>query len=193
MVAKVLAFGLLAVLVAVPGCGRDEGATGEDEAQEGTTQAQESSDVGTEEGKMPPPFSLPDLDGNEVTLADYEGKVVVLDLWATWCPPCRQEIPFLIELYEEHKNAGLVVVGVGLDEGGAGVLRPYVEQNGITYPILVGNRDVGQAYGLRGIPTTFILDRNGRIASKHVGFAPEIGETMREEVARLLGGAGGEV
>ena len=184
----------IALLVALPGCGgRDEQAAEEGTAQEGTTQVEQSSDVGTTEGKLPPSFELPDLSGNVVTLADYEGKVVVLDLWATWCPPCRVEIPFLVELYEEHKDAGLVVVGIGLDVGGADVLKPFVEQNGITYPILVGNRDVGQAYRLQGIPTTFILDRNGRIAAKHVGFRSSDADVMRAEVARLLGTAGEEV
>ncbi len=188
-----MAAALLVALVALPGCGgRDEQAAEEGTAQEGTTQVEQSSDVGTTEGKLPPSFELPDLSGNVVTLADYEGKVVVLDLWATWCPPCRVEIPFLVELYEEHKDVGLVVVGIGLDDGGAKILKPFVEKNGITYPILVGNRDVGQAYQLQGIPTTFILDRNGRIAAKHVGFRPSDADVMRAEVARLLGTAGEE-
>lgn len=192
MVIRLFAIGLLVALVVLPGCGgRDEQAPGEGTA-EGTVKTEESSDVGTTEGKLPPSFTLPDLAGNEVTLADYAGKVVVLDLWATWCPPCRQEIPFLIELYEEHKDAGLVVVGIGLDDGGEKVLRPFVEQNGMTYPVLVGNRDVGQAYKLQGIPTTFILDRNGRIAAKHLGFRPSDADVMRAEVARLLGTAGEE-
>ena len=130
--------------------------------------------------------------GQTFTMNDYAGKVVVLDLWATWCPPCRLEIPFLIELFEEHKDAGLVVVGIGLDDGGEKVLRPFVEQNGITYPILVGNRDVGQTYKLQGIPTTFILDREGRIAAKHLGFQPSYADVMREQVSRLLGAAGEE-
>ncbi len=190
---RLVAVALLVALVALPGCGgRDEQAAEEGTAQEGTTQVEQSSDVGTTEGKLPPSFELPDLSGNVVTLADYEGKVVVLDLWATWCPPCRVEIPFLVELYEEHKDVGLVVVGIGLDDGGANVLKPFVEQNGITYPILVGNRGVGQAYQLQGIPTTFILDRNGRIAAKHVGFSPPDADVMRAEVAPRLGTAGEE-
>jgi peroxiredoxin len=189
---KFLALALLVALIVLPGCGgRDEQAT-EEETVEGTTEVGASSGTGVAAGMRPPAFELPDLHGNQVTLADYAGKIVVLDLWATWCPPCRQEIPFLVALYEEHKDEGLVVVGVGLDDGGAGVLRPFVEQNGVTYPILVGNRDVGQAYRLQGIPTTFILDRDGRIAARHVGFNAEIGEVMRAEVARLLGSAGGE-
>jgi len=189
---KLLAVGLVVALVVLPGCGRSDEQATEAGTAEGTTQADESSDTGTTEGKLPPAFDLPDLDGNRMTLADFAGKVVVLDLWATWCPPCRQEIPFLVELYEENKDAGLVVVGIGLDDGGAGALKPFVEQNGVTYTILVGNRDVGQAYKLQGIPTTFVLDRDGRIAAKHLGFRPSDADVMREEVARLLGTAGEE-
>jgi thiol-disulfide isomerase/thioredoxin len=190
---KFSAVGLLVALAVLPGCGRrDEQVSEERVARESTAWVEESSDVGTTEGKLPPAFELPDLSGNVVTLADYEGKVVVLDLWATWCPPCRQEIPFLVSLYEEHKDAGLVVVGIGLDDGGAKVLEPFVKQNSVTYPILVGNRDVGQTYQLKGIPTTFILDRNGRIAAKHLGFRPSDADVMRAEVARLLATAGEE-
>lgn len=190
---RLLALGLLVSLIVLPGCGGREEQTTEQGTGGSTTQAQESSDIGVTEGMRPPAFDLPDLNGDQVTLADYAGKVVILDLWATWCPPCRKEIPFLVELYEEHKDDGLVVVGVGLDDGGAGVLRPFVEQNGVTYPILVGNRAVGQAYKLKGIPTTFILDREGRIASKHLGFRPSDASVVREEIARLLGTEGGEV
>jgi peroxiredoxin len=187
-----LAAGLLVALIALPGCGRREEQATNEGTVESMEQVQESGGTGVTEGMRPPAFDLPDLDGNQVTLADYAGKVVVLDLWATWCPPCRQEIPFLVELYEEQKDAGLVVVGVGLDDGGAKVLRPFVEQNGVTYTILVGNRDVGQAYQLQGIPTTFILDKEGRIAAKHLGFRPSDSDVIRAEVARLLGQAGGE-
>lgn len=194
---RVLAFGLVVALVALAGCGgREESTTTTEEGavavEEDTTVVEQvADDVGTTEGKVPPSFSLLDLSGNQISLAGYQDKVIVLDLWATWCPPCRVEIPFLVELYEEHKDAGLVVIGIGLDDGGAKVLKPFVEQYGITYPILVGNREVGQRYRVQGIPTTFVIDRNGRIAAKHLGFRPSDADVMRAEVARLLE-AGGE-
>jgi peroxiredoxin len=196
LVMRVFAFGLVVALFALAGCGgREESATTEENAvavvEDTAAVEQVPDDVGTTEGKVPPPFSLFDLSGNQISLAGYRGKVVVLDLWATWCPPCRVEIPFLVELYEEHKDAGLVVIGIGLDDGGAKVLKPFVEQYGVTYPVLVGNREVGQRYQVRGIPTTFVIDRNGRIAAKHLGFRPSDADVMRAEVARLLE-AGGE-
>lgn len=171
------------------GCGgkSDTGTTGSAQ-EEATTTTEAPEGVGTEQGQFPPAFSLPDLHGADVSLADFEGKVVVLDLWATWCPPCRQEIPFLVELYEEFEAQGLVVVGVGLDQGGAPTLAPFVEENGITYPILVGDRDVQAAYGVTGIPTTFVIGRDGRIVSKHVGYHPSMAEPMREELKGLLAG-----
>ncbi len=176
--------------LALAGCGAREesGTSGEEQQSEA---AVTTGVVGTVEGMFPPQFTLPDLDGGEVSLADFEGKVIVLDLWATWCGPCRLEIPFLNSLYEEFREQGLVVVGVGLDEGGAAVLRPFAEENGITYPILVGDRSVQTSYGVTGIPTTFMIGRDGRIARKHVGFHPSMAGEMRSDVERLLG-IGGE-
>jgi peroxiredoxin len=177
--------------LAVAGCGG-----GAEEETDGTTEdvsadvAETLEGVGTAEGDYPPAFTLPDLGGNDVTLADFEGSVVVLDLWATWCPPCRQEIPFLVSLYEELKDQGLVVVGVGLDQGGAPTLTPFAEENEITYPILVGNRNVQAQYGVTGIPTTFLIGRDGRIAHKHVGYHPSMAAEMRAQVVALLGGQG---
>jgi thiol-disulfide isomerase/thioredoxin len=147
-----------------------------------------TDEIGVDDGDFPPPFALPDLEGNQVSLSDYRGKVVVLDLWATWCGPCRAEIPFLVELYEDLRDEGLVVVGVGLDRGGAGVLRPFVESNGVTYPILVGNPSIQQEYKVSGIPTTFILNREGRIVTKHVGYHPSMAEGLRAEIEGIVRG-----
>jgi peroxiredoxin len=192
---RTLLFGtllLLAIGLTVAGCGGNE--SGEMEQSSGSSAVTENptetvgdeSPTGTAVGQYPPDFSLADLDDNVVTLADFEGKVLIIDLWATWCPPCREEIPFLVDLYEEHKDNGLVVVGIGLDQGGAGALKPFVEKNGVTYPILVGDRAVGQSYGASSIPTTYIIGRDGRIVARHVGFHPSIGAEMRETVEGLL-------
>ena len=185
-----IAFAVLVLSVLVlHGCGGrgERGAEGE-ERSESTAH---SGAVGTVEGMLPPAFTLPDLDGNDVSLADFEGKVVVLDLWTTWCPPCRDEIPFLVSLQEEFGGQGLVVVGVGLDDGGARVLKPFAEKYGITYPVLVGDRTVQAAYGVTSIPTTFMIGRDGRVAIKHIGFHPSMSEQMRSEVEQLLA-VGGE-
>jgi peroxiredoxin len=155
-------------------------------AEAGTMPAEQAEDVGTEPGQTPPAFVLPDLNGNDVSLSDFEGKVIVLDLWATWCPPCRKEIPFLVSLYEEYKDRGLAVVGVGLDQGGASVIAPFVEANSVTYTILVGDQAISQQYKVSGIPMTLMIDRDGRVASKDVGFAPTMEAEMRARVEELL-------
>ncbi len=202
-----------ALLVVAAGCGggdektaTEEGAVGEQVAEAGgmndasgegsTADAGEevmsretdapAGEIGVDDGDYPPPFTLPDLEGNQVSLSDYRGKVVVLDLWATWCGPCRAEIPLLVELYEELKDEGLVVVGVGLDRGGAGVLKPFVASNNVTYPILVGNPAIQAEYRVSGIPTTFILDRDGRIVTKHVGYHPSMADGLRAEIEGIV-------
>ncbi|NQT33107.1 MAG: TlpA family protein disulfide reductase [Candidatus Omnitrophica bacterium] len=120
---------------------------------------------------MAPDFTLKDLEGNPFSLSNVKGKVVILDFWATWCPPCRMEIPHFQALSTEYKDKGLVVIGIALDDGGAAVVGPFAKSNGVTYPILIGNQQVAAAYGgIRGIPTTFIIDRKGRIVEKYVGY-----------------------
>jgi peroxiredoxin len=177
---------------ALAGCGGGESVeetTGEAAGTaEGTAAApaQTASGVGIEPGQTPPPFTLPDLEGNEISLADFEGKVVVLDLWATWCPPCRKEIPFLVSLYNDYRDQGLEIVGVGLDQQGAAVIAPFVEANDVTYTILVGNQDISRTYKVSGIPMTLMIDRDGVVASKDVGFAPQMEAEMRTRVEELL-------
>ncbi len=191
---KVAALLLSAVVLSVgfAGCGGGEEAAEPSGEAAATTEetvtmpAQQASGVGVEPGQTPPAFVLPDLSGNDVSLADFEGKVVILDLWATWCGPCRKEIPFLVSLYEEYKDEGLVVVGVGLDQGGASVIAPFVEANDVSYTILVGNQEIGRDYRVRSIPMTLTIDRDGRVAAKDVGFAPAMEGAMRARVEELL-------
>ncbi len=184
---------LAAMTLTLEGCGgREEPTTSEErsvaegEAAPEAPEAGAAGGVGTDEGQFPPPFTLPDLHGNDVSLSDFEGKVVVLDLWATWCPPCRVEIPFLVSLHEEFEDQGLVVVGVGLDQGGAADLAPFAKEIGMEYTVLVGGRSVQQAYGVTAIPTSFVIARDGRIAAKHVGYHPSMADGMRAEVVKLL-------
>lgn len=119
-----------------------------------------------------PDWELPSLDGRVVKSSDFAGKVLLLNFWATWCGPCRMEIPSLIELQRNYADRGLVVLGVSIDEGGPGVVRPIVKQAGINYPILIANDAMLTAFGgIEAIPTSFIIDRSGRITAKHVGLA----------------------
>jgi peroxiredoxin len=116
-----------------------------------------------------PDFSLKDADGKVVHLSDYRGKVVILDFWATWCGPCKVEIPWFIEFQRQHQE-GLAVLGVSMDDEGWEVVKPFVAKAKMNYRVLIGNDQTSQLYGgIDALPTTFLIDRAGRIAAVHVG------------------------
>ncbi|WP_170864409.1 TlpA disulfide reductase family protein [Fodinibius roseus] len=111
-----------------------------------------------------PDFTLRTMGGEEFTLSDQQGRVVVLNFWATWCAPCRKEIPDFMELHEELKDDGVLFAGISLDEEGWEKVRPYAEDMGINYPIMVDDGGVSRKYGpIRTIPTTFIINKKGQV------------------------------
>jgi len=117
-----------------------------------------------------PDFTLTDLDGQKVSLSDFKGKVIIVDFWATWCGPCKMEIPSFIQLQDDYKD-DVVILGVSLDQGGPKVVVPFAKKMNINYPIVYGDGSVVQAYGgIRGIPTTFVIDRDFNIQRKYVGY-----------------------
>ncbi|HSA95640.1 MAG TPA: TlpA disulfide reductase family protein [Acidobacteriota bacterium] len=123
------------------------------------TPAQQAS-----ESTPAPEFTITDLQGKTLSLADYKGKVLVLNFWATWCPPCRREIPDFIEAYREFRDQGLEIIGVSVDETTAEALLDWTKRTGINYPIALATPEIERAYGpIQSIPTTFIIDRAGRI------------------------------
>lgn len=129
-------------------------------------------------------FTLKDLQGNEWTLRKQKGKVIILDFWATWCKPCVATIPIFNELYEKYNDKGLLILGIGLDEEQA--LRRFMESHNISYPVLIGNREIAQKYRIYAIPSTFVIDKEGKITSRHVGLEPEMQTTLEEEIKKLL-------
>ena len=126
-------------------------------------------------GDAAPDFKLYTLDGDEVKLSDYLGKVVILDFWATWCAPCRKGIPDLISIQNEYKD-DLVVIGISFDQPATqDQLIPFIERQRIDYPIVLGDLEVSAAYGnIQAIPTSFIIDQEGNIINKHIGLVPNI-------------------
>lgn len=118
------------------------------------------------------------------TLANNKGKVVVLDLWATWCPPCRKEIPGFINLYNKYKGNGLEIIGVAFDENGLEVVPGFIKKMDINYPVYLDGGDIAGAYGLRAYPTTVIYGKDGKEVNKHIGYVSE--EEFDEEIKRLL-------
>ena len=117
-----------------------------------------------------PEFALKDADGKTVHLSDYRGKVVLLDFWATWCGPCKIEIPWFKEFQRRYKDKGFEVIGVSMDDDGWEAVKPFAAEMGINYRIVIGNDSTADAYGgVSALPTTFVIDRKGKIAAVHVG------------------------
>ena len=124
------------------------------------------------ERKAAPEFSLKDGDGKMVRLSDYKGKVVLLDFWATWCGPCKIEIPWFVEMQRKNKDRGFEVLGVAMDDEGWEAVKPFASQMGINYRLIIGNDQTATAYGgVDALPTTFLIDRTGKIAATHVGLS----------------------
>ena len=132
-----------------------------------------------------PAWELKNTDGKLVKSSDFAGKVVILDFWATWCPPCKAEIPGFVDLQKKYGEKGLVVIGVSLDEQGPAVVKPFMRRFGMNYPVVMGDEKIVQDFGgVSAIPTTFIIDKSGNIAAKHVGYAPK--EAFEKEITPLL-------
>ena len=146
-------------------------------------------DKGEELSGGAPDFRLPSVDGSMVRLSDYQGRVVIVDFWATWCPPCLEMIPVLSDLHRRYSGKGLTILGVSLDREGLPVLGPFVHEKRIPYKVLMGNRDISRAFGgVSTIPTIFIVDRSGRLVRKMVGYhsAREIESQLVKYLAEEL-------
>lgn len=150
--------------------------------QNGPAGTADSADVGIR--KPAPNFELTDLEGRPLSLEQLKGKVVIVDFWATWCPPCRLEIPGFVRLQEEYGPKGLQIVGLSMDDGPE-VVREFMAQMKINYPVAIVGADIAKAFGgIEAIPTTFVIDRQGRIVSRHVGYVDA--GTFQEEITSLL-------
>jgi peroxiredoxin len=135
-------------------------------------------------GMPAPDFSLQDLKGRPVQLSKLKGKVVAVNFWATWCGPCRAEIPGFVKAYEKYQSKGLEIVGISMDRVGKDAVHEFVKKNGITYPVAIDMSQTPQKYGgVSGIPTTFIVDREGKVAKQHVGY---MDQTMFEKMVTPL-------
>lgn len=137
-------------------------------------------------GAVPAPaWTLKDLDGQPVSSAQFRGKVVILDFWATWCPPCRAEIPGFVELQKTYGDQGLVVVGVSLDRTGPAPVKEFVQRFNMNYPVVMGDEKMVQAFGgIEALPTTFIINRAGHLTGMHVGFTDK--QAFEKEIKPLL-------
>ncbi|HUB77750.1 MAG TPA: TlpA disulfide reductase family protein [Bryobacteraceae bacterium] len=146
-----------------------------------------------------PDFALKDADGKTVHLSDYKGKVVLLDFWATWCGPCRIEIPWFEEIERTRKDKGLEVLGVSMDDNGWEDVKPFLAQMKVNYRVVIGDDTTAQKYGgVDSLPTTFLIDKQGKIAAIHIGldggrkdFEDGVDALLREGDTPVNAGNGG--
>ena len=141
------------------------------------------------EGNPAPDFTLKDLSGNPVQLSTLKGKVVLVNFWATWCPPCREEIPSMVQLNRAMQGKNFQMLAISIDEGGKGAVEGFFKQNGLTLPALLDTDGrVARLYGTTGVPETFVVDTKGVIWKKVVGGMdwsnPEVISTLQQLSAK---------
>ncbi len=132
-----------------------------------------------------PDFSVMTLDGQEITLSKLKGKVILIDFWATWCGPCRESIPHLIDLHKTHEAEGFEVIGLSQDKGDEEAVRRFVKSLDIPYPIAIAPEEVSRSFRVSALPTTFLIDREGKIQQKVMGFSPAIAQQLAAKVTEL--------
>ena len=132
-------------------------------------------------------FTLKDLEGHNVKLSDYRGKVVFLNFWATWCPPCRAEMPSMQKLYEKLKGKDFEMLAISVDRQGKSVVEPFIEKNSYTFRVLLdSDGKIASQYGIVSIPTTFIIGKDGKIVSKIIGAKDWSEESIVKWIRSLL-------
>jgi cytochrome c biogenesis protein CcmG/thiol:disulfide interchange protein DsbE len=165
---------LAAVLVFASSCGSGSARS------EDTVEA-----ANVEERKPAPDFALKDGEGRDVRLSDFRGKVVLLNFWATWCGPCKIEMPWFVDFQRKYKDRGFSVVAVSLDEEGWDVVRPFAEDLKLNFPVLLGNDELAERFGgIQALPTTLIIDKEGRVYSTHMGLVSM--SDYEDEIKKLL-------
>jgi cytochrome c biogenesis protein CcmG/thiol:disulfide interchange protein DsbE len=135
---------------------------------------------------LAPEFSLKTLTGEEMSLAKNKGKILLIDFWATWCGPCREAIPHLVHLHKTYRGQGLEVVGLSMDKGDPKTVDHFVESLDIPYPIAIAPEEIARAYGVNGLPTTVLIDKEGQIREKIVGFNTAIAKKIESRVVELI-------
>ncbi len=183
MIIRNLFFFAFIFTIAVTGCNAEK-----NDAEETTGLKTYETEIGLPgDSKIAPDFTLLTHDGKEVKLSDYKGKVILLDFWATWCPPCVKSVPDLIAIHSEFEGEA-VVIGVSLDKetNSDKDVAPFIEKFGINYPVVMGDKAIANAYGgVEAIPTMFVIDQKGNIVNKHIGFSEK--SKYVAEIKKLLG------
>jgi peroxiredoxin len=155
------------------------------ETENNTSKNDSTRKLGLAKSMIAPDFTLKDTADNEYSLSDYRGKVVLVNFWATWCPPCLVEIPHFVEFYNKYKEKGFIILGLSLDTD-LKRLKNFMKEKNIEYPVLVKARKVSAMYAVRGIPTTYLIDKDGSIVDKSVGYAPGAEKRIEKLILKLI-------
>ena len=139
-----------------------------------------------QKGDRAPAVKLVTTSGQPVTLANYKGYVLVVDFFATWCIPCKESIPHMNSLNRKFGKQGLQILGVSVDEGGEREVKDFIAERKISYPVAVAGEDLQTEYGLRSIPTIYVINKKGIVAEKYQGFSDQTGKAMEDAIKRLL-------
>lgn len=164
-----LVFAVLALLMLLPGCRKGE-------MQRAVV------------GKPAPAFTLKDPGGRTVRLADFRGKVVIMDFWATWCAPCKESTKEFEALHRKYGTRGAVMIGISMDKGAdaSAMVNKFVQENGVTYLVLMDDGRTSDAYAVRNIPATYILDRDHVFVKTYPGYLPGLGQRISKEIEGLI-------
>lgn len=139
-----------------------------------------------QKGDKAPPIKVTTTSGQPVTLANYRGYVLVMDYFATWCIPCKESIPHLNSLNRKYGKQGLQILGMSVDEGNDREVKSFITERKISYPVAIAGEDLQTEYGLRSIPTVYVIDKKGVVAERFQGYSDQTGRAMEETIKRLL-------
>lgn len=169
-----LLFLLLALALLVPACSKPD--------------SKSPGGLSAERNAAAPDFALKDLSGRNISLSDHKGKVVLLEFWATWCPPCKASVPALIELNRKYGQKGLVVIGVSIDTDSDALekVKQFAAAHNINYPVLLADEVVQKAYDITSIPTTILIGKDGKVVDVYKGYSEELDKTLSVQIGKLL-------
>ena len=144
------------------------------------------ADAAPRRGQPAPSFKAFSIAGQPISTEGLKGSVVILDFWATWCPPCRDSIPFFAELHRKYSKQGLQIIGMSVDEGGERVVKDYAQQHRIPYPLVMASGKIQKDFGVRALPVIYIIDQNGIVKEQIMGFSEGAGTVIENLVKKQL-------
>jgi peroxiredoxin len=139
-----------------------------------------------QKGQPAPPIQVVTTSGQHVSLANYRGHVLVMDFFATWCVPCRESIPHLLGLNRKFGAQGLQILGMSVDDEGDKEVKSFIAEKRISYPVALANEDIQADYGLRSVPTIYVINKKGVVAEKYMGYNDQIAKNMEALIKKLL-------